>query len=428
MGHNSSNLSKLIALTLFVLSYGTQVKNSNSFSSSTLGKYIFSVCQAGMEKTLKNEILATNPNFNLAFSRPGLVTFKCSSEMPLSPLLALHSTFSRAYGLSIGSTLSTEEIIEKAKLLKEFIGNSRLRLHVWGRDEPFPACDHPNAIISARQKINQVRSTLFELGKSEDIWLPSSSCSTSNSVDLGIENKFIADDSDHVFNVVVPTGPFESEPYFLGYHIHTRNSHSPYPGGNPSVIMPPDAPSRAYLKIQEALLWSNAPIREGDVVVEVGSSPGGASLALLRRGLTVVGIDPSPHDRQHHPVVATHPQFAHLKKKVADVSVSELPSTVDWIVCDANVPPQALVPELARLCASRMSTLKGILFTVKIWEKDRAAIVPTTTAEGKGYFAGVIESVKAMGMVDIQTTHLPSNRQEIFLYGLTAMGKHRLSE
>ena len=90
-------------------------------------------------------------------------------------------------------------------------------------------------------------------------------------------------------------GPLKDEAFLVGYHTHTskprsRPRHSPFPGGKMDIILPPEAPSRAYLKIQEALLWSEAPLKSGDVVVEIGSAPGGASLALLNRGCTVVGI------------------------------------------------------------------------------------------------------------------------------------------
>jgi 23S rRNA (cytidine2498-2'-O)-methyltransferase len=58
--------------------------------------------------------------------------------------------------------------------------------------------------------------------------------------------------------------------------------------------MPPEAPSRAYRKLEEALMWSQAPAaRRRHRLSRIGSSPGGASYALLRRGVDVYGIDPA---------------------------------------------------------------------------------------------------------------------------------------
>ncbi|MFO0634461.1 MAG: SAM-dependent methyltransferase [Nannocystaceae bacterium] len=58
-----------------------------------------------------------------------------------------------------------------------------------------------------------------------------------------------------------------------------------------------DALTRAWAKLEEALAWSRLPLREGDVVVEIGAAPGGAALALLQRGAEVaIGIDPARMD------------------------------------------------------------------------------------------------------------------------------------
>ena len=45
------------------------------------------------------------------------------------------------------------------------------------------------------------------------------------------------------------------------------------------AALPTDAVSRAYLKMQEALLWSEFNLNPGERCVEIGSAPGGASLA-----------------------------------------------------------------------------------------------------------------------------------------------------
>ena len=55
------------------------------------------------------------------------------------------------------------------------------------------------------------------------------------------------------------------------------------------VDVPADAPSRAYAKIEEAIAWASLPIEAGQVALEIGAAPGGAVMALARRGLEVCG-------------------------------------------------------------------------------------------------------------------------------------------
>ena len=44
------------------------------------------------------------------------------------------------------------------------------------------------------------------------------------------------------------------------------------------------------------MAWSDLPLEPDDECVEIGCAPGGASQALLERGLFVTGIDPADVD------------------------------------------------------------------------------------------------------------------------------------
>ena len=54
--------------------------------------------------------------------------------------------------------------------------------------------------------------------------------------------------------------------------------------------MPAEAPSRAYAKIEEAIAWAQLPVRAGDVALEIGAAPGGAVMALARRGVAAAPV------------------------------------------------------------------------------------------------------------------------------------------
>src|SRR5207302_1748472 len=106
----------------------------------------------------------------------------------------------------------------------------------------------------------------------------------------------------------------EPDQWWIGQHLAVKLCER-WPGGAIPVRLPSHAVSRAYAKMEEAIQWSNLPVAAGDECVEIGCAPGGASQALLDRGLFVTGIDPADVD----PVVLEHPRFRHLKKRGTDV-------------------------------------------------------------------------------------------------------------
>ena len=103
-----------------------------------------------------------------------------------------------------------------------------------------------------------------------------------------------------ILDVVV----LEPGQWWIGYH-RAVSWPARWPGGAIPVVLPAHAVSRAYAKMEEAIQWSGLPLAAGDECVEIGCAPGGASQALLDRGLFVTGIDPADVD----PVVLAHPRF-----------------------------------------------------------------------------------------------------------------------
>ena len=80
--------------------------------------------------------------------------------------------------------------------------------------------------------------------------------------------------------------------WWTGYH-YVSSTVQRWPGGAIPIRMAPGAVSRAFLKMEEAIQWSVFPLSRDDEIVEIGCAPGGASQALLQRGLFVTGIDPA---------------------------------------------------------------------------------------------------------------------------------------
>src|SRR5262249_19131429 len=148
---------------------------------------------------------------------------------------------------------------------------------------------------------------------------------------------------------------------------------SPWPGGAYPVDIPAAAPSRAYRKLEEALAFSDAPLRRGDVAVEIGSAPGGASYALLARGLEVIGVDPGAMD----PGVLANPRFRHLAVPVGGLRRAELPRRVHWLLLDVNLAPQVALHAMQRFVGALRRDLIGVFFTLKLNDWGMADAVPS---------------------------------------------------
>jgi hypothetical protein len=56
--------------------------------------------------------------------------------------------------------------------------------------------------------------------------------------------------------------------------------------------------------------------------------------------------------RTHSPVVRRHEAFTEIVSKLHRLQLEQLPFTVQWILCDANISPEEAIPHLKRLCAA----------------------------------------------------------------------------
>ena len=360
--------------------------------------FLFVTCQVGAEPALKKELAREHPELRFAYSRPGFVTFKRVDNQPIQADFELRSVFARAYGQSIGKAVSSSQVIEQAQLVYNEAGKP-LRLHVWERDRFAPG-EEPKGFAAGswagkwKKSIAAVGSPLFASGE-------------------------LAAEGESVFDLVILDGDGEGNEAWMGTHIHSR-AHSPYPGGNTPIELPAEAPSRAYLKLEESVRWAQAPLKAGDVAVEIGSAPGGASYALLQRGISVVGIDPGDMDprvlRFRSMGNPGEVWFKHIQKTVATVPRESLPASIHWLLLDMNVAPSVSLFAVDRL-VSRIDSLLGVLLTVKLNDWKFADQIPS-----------MLDHVKAMGMVRIRAAQLSHHRQEIAIFGLTRKGLLRLQK
>lgn len=320
-----------------------------------MADFTFATCLPGLEGALKHDVQRARPELRFAYSRPGLVTFKSSlaisdDDRPGSPL-------ARVWGRSIGPARSPDDAAHQLAMLG--VG----RVHVFARNV----------------------EDAVELAP----WLDAA---TSR---LGVATG-PSEPGERVADVIVAPEP--SEPAWLGVH-RADGEHARWPGGLVPAQVPDDAPSRAYAKIEEAIAWAELPVEAGQVALEIGAAPGGAMLALARRGLEVWGVDTA----ELAPVVLAEPRAHHFALKVGALRWEQLPPRIDWLLVDVNLAPQVALHEVARLMpALTRAKLRGAVITLKLNDDAVVAELPA-----------LVERIHALGFDDVRLRHLPSNRREI---------------
>lgn len=344
-----------------------------------MADFAFATCLPGMEPALKLDVARARPELRLSYSRPGLVTFK--STRALGPEDPPGSAFARVWGRSIGAASDPDA----ARMQLAGLGASRV--HVFARGPALEA--GPGARSDARTD-----------AASDAVGAEADAAALAPWQALGPGGP--AAPGELVADVIVAPSP--DEPAWLGVHRHDR-FRSPNPGGALPVAVPGDAPSRAYAKIEEAIAWAGLAVGPGQVALEIGAAPGGAVLALARRGLEVWAVDTGALA----PVVAALPAVHHLAKKVGALRWEELPPRIDWLLVDVNLAPQVALHEVARLMPRLRTTLRGAVFTLKL---NDWTFVPELPA--------LVERIRQMGLADVRMQHLPSNRREVCVIALHA--------
>ena len=339
---------------------------------------LFVTCQVGAEALVKTELGRRWPEFRFAYSRPGFLTFKLPAEHRLKTDFDLESVFARAYGFCLGKATGGGAEALSCQVWEVYGGRPVRRVHVWERDAAGPGergfePSITSAAIDAHQAILRACPRRDDLAE--------------DAADPDVEarrGEFVLD------CILVQPGE-----WWVGYH-RVKSVASQWPGGMLRLELPPEAVSRAWLKMEEALRWSRLPINAGARCAEIGSAPGGASQALLSRGLIVVGIDPA----EMHPRVLEHPNFTHLRRRVAGVRRREL-RKVRWLTVDMNVAPSYACDVAESIVTHPEVHVRGMLLTLKLFDPSHADAIPAC-----------LERVRRWGYNVVRARQLQHNRQE----------------
>lgn len=322
-------------------------------------EYIFALTNPGSEKALKLEVETMGLGWRLSYQRKGFVTFKSDRSFSISSLdVALGCA--RRLCVSLGKFRSAEEAVRRI-----------------------------------REESNSSKPLLIQYAKYFERRMQ------------GISGDLRKPDLGEMVGTVVELGEGE---FWAGIHRHQLGL-SPDPAGDGGLTMDERSPSRAWLKLEEAIRFFELQFTSRDIVVEVGCAPGGVVLALLDRGVSVIGVDPakmadvvmesSIADRNDPP--RDRPWFYHCRKPAALVSKRDLGMDVTWFMSDMNQSPDVVLKECARFC--KMSPrIKGVLITLKLTDLQQIS-------EKEHWFA----ALNGMGFKSIRLQQLSVHHKEFAL-------------
>lgn len=332
-----------------------------------LSEFVFATCRAGSEKALKKEVsLQPGKLLTPAFMRPQLITWKVQAELPTD--FVFDALLGVVCGWSLGMARSAEdvaEILKKADL-------EVCAVHVFPR------------LIS-------------EDGLTPDKWAPVDALADSLKQVCPISSE-----SSYVLDVILGEA---GEPWFIGCHPQSPASH-PSAGALPRLTIPTEAPSRAWLKMEQSLAWlglDSPGLLAGKSALELGSAPGGASWSLLQRSMKVIGVDTGAMDT----CVQNHPNYDHIGLPASQLPLDYLPEKIDLLACDMNLAPDVVLKYLEPLYQHLKP--RWLVLTFKMNDARVEALMP--------YF---IQQVQRFASGAVYAKQLHANRREVTLVSQAA--------
>ncbi|MDX1961928.1 MAG: SAM-dependent methyltransferase [Pirellulales bacterium] len=359
-------------------------------------RFLLATCQRGAEAPLKQELALRWPGLSASFSRPGFVTFKVSPDLALPDDLDLGTTFARSWNWSLGKLAGSPaewgaqgETV--APRLAEMAAKSHDALDKQGTLLPFE-----QVFVSCRDA-QTVGDHGYEPGPTAE------TIAATEFLRTLLPGEILRRNSDgdalplRAGQRVLEVIQVEPDEWWCGWHTIRRGAPwTRWPGGIFQCEPPPDMVSRAYVKMREALATWRFPIERNQIALEIGSAPGGASQALLRAGLRVIGVDPAQMDER----VLAERKFKHWRRRGHEIRKTALRG-VRWITADINVTPQYTLDTIGGIVTNQHVRAEGLILTLKLPDYRLAAELPDFLA-----------TVKSWGYAHVQARQLSHNRQE----------------
>ncbi|WP_224364643.1 23S rRNA (cytidine(2498)-2'-O)-methyltransferase RlmM [Hyalangium versicolor] len=152
---------------------------------------------------------------------------------------------------------------------------------------------------------------------------------------------------------------------FVGV-VHAREALSLAPGGRRRMRRAGESPSRAAMKLEEALDGLPFEPGRGDVCVDLGAAPGGWTQRLVTRGAKVIAVDPA----RLMPELASNPRVRHVQESAFAFAPEE---PADWLFCDMAWRPLEVAQLLAKW--GRRGWASHLVANIKLPMKDKNPIL-----------------------------------------------------
>lgn len=176
-------------------------------------------------------------------------------------------------------------------------------------------------------------------------------------------------------------------------------------GGQRRMADDPLAPSRSYLKVEEAYGVLGREPAAGETVCDLGAAPGGWSYSAAKRGARVVAVDNGPlkGGALGHPLIEHRMEDAFRFAPAAGADF-------DWLFCDLVEDPQHVLHDLVTPWLER-GWCRRFVVILKFGRADPLALLRLLRAPG---------GVLARRAPGARIRHLLHDREELTVVGEVA--------
>lgn len=162
------------------------------------------------------------------------------------------------------------------------------------------------------------------------------------------------------------------------------------------------APSRSYLKVEEAYVVLGREPGTGETVCDLGAAPGGWSYSAAKRGARVVALDNGPLKGG----ALDNPQIEHRREDAFKFQ-ADAKAPFDWLFCDMVEDPHHVLQHIVMPWIAR-GWCRRFVVNLKFGRVDPVALLKEIRAPG---------SVFATRVPGMRIRHLYHDREEFTLVG-----------
>ena len=292
-------------------------------------------CKKNYENILAGEMALSNidaisSGLGYIFATSDLKTLKlefCFAELILKDPYRISANSANALAIKL------------CDLFTEYIKDKEIRLSL-----PFIFASSPQDKLNLRVKT--IKKT----------WFQKISKKVSRVSKLLNENLALTDDFQEGFFV-----------YFTGFN-EAFVSFSAFSQTQQRMQMDPQAPSRSYLKVEEAYQLLGTQPKMNETVIDMGAAIGGWSWSALKRQTKVIAID----NASLREPVKSHPNLTHLKEDALKFKPDKNKSA-DWLFCDIIANPDVILKLLSTWL--KKAWCRKFIVNLKIGRSDPIALI-----------------------------------------------------